>query len=374
MIKKSMAVVVWLMIGSLALGAAWTTRRLTNNQSNSLAPAVAVEGSKVYVVWEDNKPGYYEIYLRRSLDGGNSWLAEQRLTFNAGFSANPALAVDGANVCIVWEDDTTANTEIYFRKSTDSGATWQAAKKLTNNAGYSGHPAIAMNGKIIYVVWEDNTSGNREIYLKCSTDGGATWPLTKRLTYSVGTSWDAGVACSGSNVYVIWADSTPGNFDIYFKKSEDGGVTWPISRRLTNNLGASTCPGIAVSGQNVYAVWQDYISSDFEIYFGRSTDGGATWKTAKRLTENLGDSCSPAVAAGDAGVYFVLEDDEVGNFELFFRKSVDYGVTWQTDERLTYNTGASQYSNIAINKAKVFVVWNDTTPGNSEIYLRYSAR
>ncbi len=68
---------------------------------------------------------------------GDTWTTNKRLTNNAGASFYPAIAVDGSNIYVVWEDDTPGNPEIYFKKSDDGGATWTTNKRLTNNAGDS---------------------------------------------------------------------------------------------------------------------------------------------------------------------------------------------------------------------------------------------
>jgi hypothetical protein len=71
-----------------------------------------------------------------------------------------------------------------------------------------------------------------------------------------------------SNIYVVWYDETPGNYEIYFKKSVDRGVNWK-QKRLTNEALASRYPAIAADGSNVYIVWQNFISMppNYEIYF-----------------------------------------------------------------------------------------------------------
>jgi hypothetical protein len=97
------------------------------------------------------------------------------------------------------------------------GDTWTTDKRLTYNAGSSSYPAIAVDGPNIYVVWYDGTPGNFEIYFKSSDDGGATW-TTKRLTNNAGSSYMPAIAVDGSNIYVVWNDLTPGNLEIYFKK------------------------------------------------------------------------------------------------------------------------------------------------------------
>jgi len=59
-------------------------------------------------------------------------------------------------------------------------------------------------------------------------------------------------AISGNNVYVVWRDNTPGNNEVFYRRSIDGGASFGSTVNLSNNDGSSTSPFIAVSGSNVY--------------------------------------------------------------------------------------------------------------------------
>jgi hypothetical protein len=179
----------------------------------------------------------------------------------------------------------------------------------------------------------------------------------------------------GSNVYAVWADDTPGNSEIYFKKSDDGGVTWTADKRLTDNTGDSYEPDIIiVSGSNVYVVWADNRLWTSEIYFKKSGDGGATWTADKRLTDNAGYSSSPTIVADGSNVYVVWEDSLPGNVEIYFKESIDGGVTWPTRKRITYSGGYSANPAIAIVGPNIYVVWQDDRGGDSEIFFKKGLR
>jgi len=162
--RKSLLVVTCLLVCSLTLGAAWTSKRLTNNAGDSYGPAVAVGGpSNVYVTWEDTTPGNNEIFFVKSTDSGATWQTAANISKNTGYSECPRIAINGTStVYLVWDDTTPGNIEIFFKRSTDGGATWQTAKRLTYNAGDSNYPKIAHNNMAnVYVVWSDTTPAER---------------------------------------------------------------------------------------------------------------------------------------------------------------------------------------------------------------------
>jgi len=72
----------------------------------------------------------------------------------------------------------------------------------------------------LHVVWYDDTPGNREIYYTKSTDGGVKWTTSQRLTWTSGVSWHPAICTDASgNPYVFWQNNAPGNHEIYYKKN-----------------------------------------------------------------------------------------------------------------------------------------------------------
>ena len=285
-------------------------------------PAIAVNGSNIYVVWEDSTPGNKEIYFKRSDDGGVTWAVGKRLSYREGQSMAPDIALNGSNIYVVWYDDRNLvrNRGIYFKRSDDGGITWTAHERLTNNVGDSSLPAMAVEGSNIYIVWYYHISGTgySDIYFKRSDDGGITWTADERLTNNIGDFSYPTIAVDGLNVYLIWHDNT--SAEIYFKRSDDGGITWTVEERLTHNSGFSVRPAIAVHGSNIYIVWEDSSSGNQEIYFKNSDDRGVTWTAGKRLTNNISSSYAPDIAADGSNVYVVWEDNRGGDYEIYFKK------------------------------------------------------
>ena len=379
---RSGLVVATLMLAMNGAHAQWEPDlRLTNNPALSLVGGasqknVAAEGGGVHVVWHDRRDKNEEIYYKRSTDGGVSWGADVRLTNDTSKSSYPSIAVSVDVVLVFWNDNRDGNYEIYAKRSTDGGATWEPDRRLSDGAGWSDTPSAGVSGSFVHVVWADERDGETEIYYKRSTDLGATWGADTRLTNEPAKSNFPSLSVSGSNIHVVWSDYRDTEFtepeEIYYKRSTDGGTTWGPDIRLTNEEHWSDYPCISSSGPFVHAVWYDsrHGGNGGSIYYKRSVDGGNTWKADTLLTDVPFVSSYASVAASGSIVHVVFDDarDPAGN-EVFYKRSTDGGASWGADARLT-NNNYSYLPSVAVSGSGIHVVWNDGRDGNTEIYYK----
>jgi len=365
-----------LFVGAANSQAQWTPiKRLTWNNGTSYFPTIAADSSgNVHVVWSDDTPGNYEIFYGKSTDGGSTWMTTQRITWNNGDSLAPAIAVDSSgNPHVVWYDKTPGNYEIYYRKSTNGGSSWMTTQRISWNIGSTQYPAVAVDSSgSVHVVWYDDMPGNREIYYRKSTNGGSSWVTTQRITWNNGHSLSPDIAVDPSgNPHAVWHDSTPGNYEIFYRKSANGGSTWMTIQRISWNNAYSLCPAIAVdSSGNVHVVWYDSTPGNFTVYFRKSPNWGSTWMTTQRITWDNAFSGYPDIAVDSSGnVHMVWYGDKPGNYEIYYRKSTNGGSTWMASQRITWKDGTSALPDIAVDSSgNVHVVWDDDTTGNREIY------
>ena len=360
----------------LAQGQWSPATRLTYTAGNSWYPAVAVDSSgRIHVAWRDYTPGNSEIYYKKSGDGGTTWSPDKRLSWTPGDSYAPAIVADpGGNLHVVWDDTTPWKRGIFYRKSTNAGATWSASTMITPSTGESFLLAMTVDSLGgLHLVWCDSTPYNVEVFYKRSTDAGATWSANKRLTWTaIHSYWPAIAADSFGQIHLIWQDDSFGNYDLFYRKSTDGGMTFGARRRLTYTSGASQVPDIAVDQSgSIYVVWQDPTPGNAEIFCKKSPDGGNTWGTNRRLSMNAGDSLAPCIVVDSSDqIHVVWQDKTPGNGEIYYRKSVDGGATWSISRNLTQTTGNSYVPAVAIDPAGLLnIVWQDDTPGNAEIYF-----
>ncbi|NWF91184.1 MAG: exo-alpha-sialidase [Ignavibacteriaceae bacterium] len=267
-----------------ALGNWGPDQRLTSDGSSSLtswngAWCVAAADSAVHVVWYDFRDGQWEIYYKRSLDNGASWEADRHLTSGSIQSTFPAVAARDSLVHVVWAEF-DGRWGISYRRSADRGATWEDAVRLAVSAG-SGttyYPSVAAEGSCVHVVWQDSGPGNDEIYYLGSLDNGSTWS-GRRLTVTDDPSKVPSVAASSTFVHVVWQEwPSSACEEIHYLRSTDLGLTWVPEETLAAGESPATNPSVAADGSVVHVVWSDARETAGGIYWRGSGDDGATWK------------------------------------------------------------------------------------------------
>ena len=370
------------MLHALPLISQWSADiRHTNNAGLSFtsfnnARNIAFTGtSNVHTVWYDERFGDSEIMYKRSTDNGATWEAVVRLTNNTGASDLPSIAAFGSNVHVVWRDTRDFNYEIYYKNSTNHGATWSGDIRLTTNSASSIYPSISLRLNVIQVVWEDDRDGNKEIYFKRSTDNGITWDPVVRLTNNSGVSMSPSITTdSGENTHIVWQDNRDGNDEIYYINSTNSGLTWAAESRLTNNSAASRSPCIdrfytsGIGSLNV--VWQDFRDGNFEIYLKRSTNNGSTWEPVQRITNSAGSSSAPVISVSPSNIHLVWEDTRAGNTAIYYNISTNGGASWGSDLKINTGTEFAIYPMVGFSFNKVYVFWSDLRNNECEIYYK----
>ena len=319
----------------------------------------------------------------------SAWTGPNRLTWTARNSWAMDMAIGSGiysnNIHIVYVENLGGgNYEVYYKKSTDYGATWTSTVRLTWAAGYSTTPKIALDSsQNIYVVYADNRTGTNLVYFKKSTDGGSTWSASTALTtFDSSSSPDIAVQSSGATTYIHvvmrwWAGSSRG-YDIVHKRSTTGGDSW-TSLGLVGQMNTnSDSPSIAADSLgNLHVAWVENISANNEIYYRKNTSYGgySSWTTAERITWNSGNSIEPCITVDPSNnVYLVWSDNNFGAYDILFKKK-DSVTPWGIIYRLTYTTGNARRPNLCVYETlKVHLAFYDNSRNsNNEIYYNYSA-
>ncbi|MBN2381135.1 hypothetical protein JXM67_15155 [candidate division WOR-3 bacterium] len=169
------------------------------------------------------------------------------------------------------------------------------------------------------------------------------------------------------NIYVVWAESMEEQYEAYLRRSPDNGETWLSGEWLTENDGYdSRSASIAVYEDNIHLVWVDTrnvdsLHPDPDIYYKRSLDNGETWSTDEKLASEVsfGLYGSPQIKAWEDNV-FVMWCGYKDGFKLSYRRSTSNGLDWEDETMLTGPGYAYQTSSsLATWENYVYVAWID---------------
>jgi hypothetical protein len=379
--------------------------RITTNTGRSWYPSVAASGIYVYVAWDDDTPvtgsgSQPEVWLRVSSNNGASFGSPIRISTNTGISLHPSVAATGSYVYVAWEDGTVVpgsggGSEIWMRVSSNYGASFGSAIRITTNTGYSLHASVAATGSYVYVAWQDDTAvsgsgSDYEIWLRASSNNAVSFGPAIRISTNTYTSAYPSVAASGSYAYVAWQDNTPVTgsgtaYEVWMRVSSNNGASFGSAVRMSTNTAQSEYPSVAASGSYVYVAWGDWTpvtgSGDKdEIWLRVSSNSGASFGSAIRMSTNAGYSDCPRVATSGSDVYVAWQDDtpvsgNAGKPEVWLRVSSNNGVTFGSAIRISTNAYDSLHPSVAASGSVACVAWEDNTPvsgsgSEAEIWFR----
>src|SRR5262245_33277324 len=415
-------------------GANWEPDVRLSSSGSAAHASIAASGSSVSVVWGDSRDGQAEIYTRASSDGALSWGEEIRLSELPYASWVPTVAVSGRNVYAAWVDTRDDNEEEYFRSSTDGGASWGPVMRLTNNAANSWAPSMVASGETVHIVWFDQQdapiqplgaeqmldevmkllglkvnpapAGVMVAHPELVAQRRATEKM--QLIQREAPGWIArgGDAAKLQAIlrefeemgqrgasylekerkldeaFVLMGLSyTPGSLDGLPKINYLDAMRIRVQDKLKQIQAAA--PAWVRNGGDLSrldALLKEFeramalANSEWEIYYLRSTDGGATWGGPTRLTEAPGPSARPSIAMAGKGLHVVWFDGRDGNLEVYYKHSPNAGATWGPDVRLTDAPADSMHPTVAATGNATHVVWFDQRDGDAEIYYKQTVK
>jgi len=233
-------------------------------------PNAVIQGQNAVVGWKtsfrESGVYYHQVYANSSDDGGETWDGAQLLSSGTESYA-PKIAMAGSTVVAIWNDN-GGNTSIYSNRSSDGGETWSGVHRLDNGAvGGKYSPAIDVSDSGVVAVWTQYNDMAYVAWSNCSDDGGTSWGTAKAIDTSVSTDmYEPQVALSGSTAVALWYHNDGTDQRVYSSYSTDGGSTWEDSQRVQGDVAIRAgWPRIAMSGSRAVAVWQQF-DTDADIY------------------------------------------------------------------------------------------------------------
>ncbi len=341
-----------LVFAGTSLAAGWSganTITVSGNAEPSNSHSTATVGSTIHVIlWNDQSVAYSV-----SADGGGSFSAATGLATTSGSVTYDALgiAASGRHVVALYKSIGPGNKRsLLVRRSADGGTTWlpqQVIASYTNATIDMGDADVGISGTNVTIAWTDRTKG--KVMSRRSTDGGATWKPNQLIgttanPTAAGKEGDVTVAVAGSRAYIAW---TPGNRKgLALRRSTDNGATWKPLQTLSTAPGGYPGPEASASGKTLLI---SYNLTSYAVKVARSTNGGATVTSSTVVSGNYQEVEDVVVSGSKARITY--GDGTIVNV----RSSADGGASWAAPDNGVIEFG--NHTNLSIVSTTTVIVY-----------------
>lgn len=355
----------------------------------SYADAIATDkNDHVYAAFVSEAEGPYgDVYVAVSEDGGETFSRIERVsTHPAGtrWTGAPQVAAttDGMVYVVyqIYEESTPGagdwNRELRLNISSDRGQTWLSQAHAFGRGvwGAEHYDIAAADGGLVAVSWSESY----DIYIERSLDGGASF-TSDRLDKGVSYDWFPRICARGNRLGLTWQAATYDWF-IAGTVSGDRGETWEplyqLSSGATDQVGY--WPAVACGpNDQVVALYSEGPYWGYLLAHARRHNG-TSWEPGTAIDPSPPPSTEQAFVlgafAGPSRFVVAYSDSEQA---AFAHTSTDGGISFGPAVRLDgpeLNQAAfSQMPQVASDgSGNVWVSWNEFSPGEPAVAMRYS--
>jgi len=336
---------------------AWSSEtRLTTHPKSDWAPsATQTSDGHIWVVWHAYRNGEADLYY--SIYNGTSWSQAYQLTTDPNQDGTPSIAeINDGTIWVVWTSNRTGNFDIFYKTSSNRGLSWSNDIPLTTDAADDMAPSIAQisDGRI-WVVWSSKRTGNDDVFYKVSSDKGATWTGDVQLTHDFDPDRAPSIMQTREGViWVVWHSYRVGGSEIFYKTSSDNGLSWSSDARLTKDPDYDLNPSVMQARDgNVWVVWQsDRIAINgvpqddifYKIY------DGSLWSNDTPLTANESDDMMPSVMQSkNLAIWVFWVSDRNDNYDIYYKTCGDFTLVHDVAVASVTPLFSTVYSGLPLN-------------------------
>jgi hypothetical protein len=193
-------------------GSSWSSMLTVSSgtSTNAQYPDIAVSNGIAHITYVDQTDGDADV-MYRSYNGSYFTVIQQASELRGGMNSHdPAIAADGSHVYIVWEEVKATDWDINYRYISGGrlGATGTLSTDISNDR--QADPAIAMDDGKAHVVWTDSKNGDADIYYRMWN--GVSWATEVNLIPSIDRDNQEypDIDVEGDDVYVVFRHQTGG--------------------------------------------------------------------------------------------------------------------------------------------------------------------
>ncbi|HKZ82931.1 MAG TPA: S8 family serine peptidase [Anaerolineae bacterium] len=324
----------------------------------------------LHLAWHSKDGSQYRVLHAASEDDGATWGAPEVVFASSAETFHPALAVDGEYIYVVFpsKDGATVYRSFFTRRLLTGGG-WSTPAPLTGTSTNAVRPDIyrdPSNGRLHVVA--SSFDDAPYVYYTTSDDMGASWNPARQVNVASSGGQRtryASIHANGPNVFIAgrtleFIFLILPRYRVFAIRSTNGGETWSNLTGLAVHdglLSGEYGASLAGDGDRLYLAYEHNGAIDFI-----RSDGGADWSDA----ENLGTGAWPSVTQRDDGQAWLMWESE-GN--LLLRHFT--GSVWEPAETVLTATSRSKgyYPNLKLGASADRIEWAVTNCNGSPYRL-----
>src|ERR687891_731120 len=351
------------------------TNNLTQNDDDSVYPQISSSSDNIYIVWQESVGSYgttnYDIFFKKSNDNGNNFDSPINLSDNAGFSEHPQITSVGNHIYVVWVDDSSGEREIMFSKSSDSGKTFSNSIVVSRNSMSPYHVELAAEGQNVYVVWNSFGMEMRNIILLSkSNDAGKTFGELTEIGVGDMETYPK-IAANADEYYITWDRRDNKDTEILLIKGHKNFKIHNVTQigKLNNEGIDGGESQVAADADHVIVSWASNIPVDKKyVYVSSSMNNGNSFGNNIPLSSTNSSNVENILINHNS--YIVWQDNINGNQEIFYTKSNTNGTSIDKPINVSNNIGISECPSITVSTGGIHMIWEDDTTGNHEVLYK----
>ena len=227
------------------------------------AMAAASDGS-IYVAYNSFRKGADSLQVARFRPQGKTFepLGAWQIAGGKGtYVLGPRVAGAGRNVAIVYAAEKEKNWDVYAVTCGTEGPGRPMA--VTTDAAVDVQPAAAWHDGTLWVAWESNRSGSRQIFAASVRDGKVSEPAA--VSRPEASCYGSSVAAlANGEVCIAWHGFRHNNYDVYLRRRSAGGA-WGSTTRLTTAPSIDRHPVLFAQNSDLWIVYENAQTDKYNI-------------------------------------------------------------------------------------------------------------
>lgn len=272
----------------------------------------------------------------------------------SGWITGLSIASHNGTTIIAYSESLTGADYMWFRLSTDMGATWSDEDLNKINVGaFSSGTSVAIGKSNIYMLYVNGDTFTPALEYRVLSYSG--WPEDSGTFYNESVSSYNPMYFDSTNIHAVFCKDMFDNYALtYARRDNDGAYSVQTLFANSSSIPAAVC---AVRDAIRIAYYKTNVLS-----IVASSDGGSSWNWAGivRIDTNISKPCLAMKAADDGHMYLLYSANSVSGQGLHIARSMDNGITWlSADIRVISGFSAQRAALTIAADNSVHVVFTD---------------